>query len=80
MRTARNRTFYETENGTLGIGPPEVAIGDKVCYLIGYPGFFVLQRIEEHYILKGECCLAELNPGSSIELEELRSTQIFEIH
>jgi hypothetical protein len=78
----RGREFFETENGTLGLGPPGAMIGDRVCFLIGYPGFFVLQPIEDHYVLKGECSLAECIPGASRDLisERLGSLNTFEIH
>lgn len=50
----RNRVFFETQNGTIGIGPEDTIVGDAIFRPPGFCGFFVLRRIEEHYVFVGE--------------------------
>ena len=54
LAMVRNRVFFETENGTLGIGPEDVRVGDVVFNPPGYCGYFVLRPVEKHYVLVGE--------------------------
>ncbi|KAN0080474.1 Heterokaryon incompatibility protein (HET) domain containing protein [Elaphomyces granulatus] len=54
LAIVRNRIFFETQNGTLGIGPADVRVGDVVFYPPGYCGYFVLRPVEKHYVLVGE--------------------------
>jgi hypothetical protein len=76
---ARGRMFFRTEDGLMGIGPPGTKFGDEVCVLMGYPAPFILRKIENHYILLGECFVLNLMQGEHV-IEMLKSPQELEIH
>ena len=54
LAMVRNRVFFETQDGTLGIGPADVGVGDVVFHPPGYCGYFILRPVEKHYVLVGE--------------------------
>ena len=74
----RNRVFFETENGTVGIGPEETLVGDVIFRPPGYCGFFVLRQIENHYVLVGEGDTFRLQTDSKAEDDDgLRTVDIW---
>lgn len=50
----RQRTFFETQNGTLGIGPQGVEVGDVVFQTPAHPGYLLLRQVGKQYVLRGE--------------------------
>ncbi len=50
----QGRVLFETENGTVGVGPEETLVGDVVFQTPGFCGSFILRRVEDHYVLVGE--------------------------
>jgi hypothetical protein len=75
----QRRTFFQTEDGLMGIGPPGMKFGDEVCVLMGYPAPFILRKVENHYVLLGECFVLDLMRSEHV-IEMLKSPQEFEIH
>ena len=73
-----HRVLFETEGGRMGLGPPGVKIGDKICIFHGCKGAFCLEPDGAGHILKGECCLAgtqdfefaaALNSAENLDIE-----------
>jgi hypothetical protein len=75
----QRRTFFQTEDGLMGIGPPGTKLGDEVCVLMGYPAPFILRKVKNHYVLLGECFVLDLMRSGHVT-EMLKSPQEFEIH
>lgn len=50
----RGRVFFETRNGTLGLGPSNINVGDIVSQLQGYSSYLILRPIDAQFILIGE--------------------------
>ncbi|KAF2730109.1 hypothetical protein EJ04DRAFT_580098 [Polyplosphaeria fusca] len=51
------REVFRTTNGTLGVGPPGIEPGDKVCVLMGGKNPFLLRPCDDgkHYKAVGDC-------------------------
>lgn len=78
QRRVSHRLLFETEEGRLGLGPPDMQAGDKICILHGYPGPFCLVAEGTWFLARGECCLASvrlcdaadgLNMGPPVDIE-----------
>jgi hypothetical protein len=75
----RRRTLFQTKDGLMGIGPPGTKLGDEVCVFIGYPAPFILRKVENHYVLLGECFVLDLM-RSEYMTEKHKSPQELEVH
>jgi hypothetical protein len=75
----QRRTLFQTEDGLMGIGPPGTKLGDEVCVLMGYPAPFMLRKVENHYVLLGECFVLHLMRSEYVT-EIPKSPQELEIH
>jgi Heterokaryon incompatibility protein (HET) len=73
------RILFRTANGSMGLGPPEIAIEDQICYLVGHDFPFVLRKVLGYYVVVGECFVLDLDIPQVIE-DELLTLDEFEIH
>jgi hypothetical protein len=54
-QVSRNRVFFITEEGYMGMGPRNTKLGDFVCVLLGSRVPFILRAVDDHHVLVGEC-------------------------
>jgi hypothetical protein len=59
----RDRTFFITEAGRLGLGPVHMSPGDSIHLIHGLKAPFVLHRESEMHVLCGECYVYGLMDG-----------------
>ena len=82
LELAQYRRVFRTQNGYFGLGPPAMRSGDSVCVLFGFTTPFILRRVDDHYILIGECYVHGIMHGEV--LEQWRNGEFeemgFEIH
>jgi hypothetical protein len=69
VHTHRNRRFFTTEKGYIGLGPEASRVGDLVCVLLGGPLPYILRRSETSFKLIGESYVHGLMRGEAIHLE-----------
>ncbi|KAJ8106168.1 hypothetical protein OPT61_g9720 [Boeremia exigua] len=60
----RDRTFFVTEAGRLGLGPAHISPGDCIHLIHGLKTPFVLHRGLGTYALRGECYVHGLMDGN----------------
>ncbi|OTB18784.1 hypothetical protein K445DRAFT_364069 [Daldinia sp. EC12] len=65
--TLRFRRPFVTVKKDLGVGPYEVLPGDIICLFPGGTVPFVLRKIDQHYILVGECYCHNIMQGSAVK-------------
>ena len=89
----RERRFFVTEQGYIGIGPPECAIGDTLCLFPGSTVPFVLRRKRHeedskylfvgdayvHGVMYGEALKGKLKGNESPKLDESNIWNVFSI-
>ncbi|KAF2120521.1 heterokaryon incompatibility protein-domain-containing protein [Lophiotrema nucula] len=59
----RNRKLFLTKNGSLGLGPAALEIGDRVCVLLTATVPFVLRPYDGFYRLAGACYVRYIMAG-----------------
>lgn len=67
---SRGRRYFSTENGRLGVGPPEIKQGDRVCIFYGMGPVFILRPVKSEFkewYFVGDAFVHEL-----MELDEIR--------
>ncbi|XDG09318.1 hypothetical protein ABKA04_008933 [Annulohypoxylon sp. FPYF3050] len=79
---AASRTLFQTDQGYLGIGPPNLQSGDLVCMLDQCERPSLLRKNGSHLEHVGSCYVAELGGRKAYEKFENGEVQIeiFEIH
>jgi hypothetical protein len=72
--TRKSYRFFVTANGRMGMGPPDMEVGDPVCILFGGQTPYILrkrevvnQESEDGYRLIGECYLHGVMDGESMK-------------
>ncbi|KAL2070378.1 hypothetical protein VTL71DRAFT_13404 [Oculimacula yallundae] len=70
-----HRTVFISRQGYLGLGPPKIELGDKICVFLGFATPFIVRPREEGgYFLVGECHVYGLMDGEVLvggTLEEI---------
>lgn len=68
QQATRNRRFFITEEGRMGLGPRLIEPGDIVCVLLGSQVPFVLRRKVDGdgYVLVGECYCHGIMHGETV--------------
>jgi hypothetical protein len=77
------RRLFVTENGTLGLGPGALQVGDRCCVLFGGIVPFVLRlRNDGMYALVGECYIQNAMQGEVVQRwrDGIIDTDNFRIH
>lgn len=68
VRTCHSRQFLITEQGSLGLGPMTVEVGDLVCILLGSNLPFILRKQGNgEYHLVGESYARGLMDGEAMQ-------------
>ncbi|KAG4428043.1 hypothetical protein IFR05_016471 [Cadophora sp. M221] len=61
------RRVFATQLGYLGLGPPLIELGDRICVFLGFDTPFVVRpRDGEGYLLVGECYVYGLMNGEAL--------------
>ncbi|KAF5580683.1 heterokaryon incompatibility (het-6OR allele) [Fusarium pseudocircinatum] len=61
-----NRRFFRTENGYMGLGPPDIQTGDAICLLLGGSVAYALRRsAHETWTYVGECYVHGIMDGEA---------------
>jgi hypothetical protein len=63
-----SRRVFRTVKGYYGLGPPLIGSGDIICVLFGGKTPYCLRRIDNHYVLIGECYVFGLMNGEAIDM------------
>jgi hypothetical protein len=61
------RRVFVTSDGTIGLGPAALQPGDIVTVLFGGFTPFLLRRVDDHYVLIGECYVHGQMDGCAVE-------------
>ncbi|PMD41896.1 hypothetical protein L207DRAFT_565647 [Hyaloscypha variabilis F] len=70
------RSFFITETGYMGLGPPMMQAGDKICIIYGCHIPMVLREVGDSHLLVGECYVYGMMMGEMIaELEAGKRTE-----
>jgi hypothetical protein len=64
---SRNRRFFTTTMGYMGLGVNSALPGDLVCVLFGCSTPVLLRRVQEHYMFLGEAYLHGVMNGQAID-------------
>jgi hypothetical protein len=67
LRVCKNRRFFITKRGHLGIGPPTLKEGDVCCVLFGAKVPFILRRLDSQHLLVGECYIHGIMRGEVLK-------------
>jgi hypothetical protein len=75
------RVLFETKDGYLGLGHKMMRKGNCICVLFGSKIPFMMRKVDDHFILLGECFVLGLMDGEAIDsLEErLVESQEFQV-
>ena len=78
---AMKMVLFETKDGYFALGPKTMQNGDFICVLFGSKVPFVMRRVDDYFVLVGECFILGLMDGEAVGwLEEgLVGVQRFEI-
>jgi hypothetical protein len=68
--TVANRRFFATQQGFIGLGPPNTHPGDLACILLGGRFPFVLREAGRNFELIGESYVHGMMKGEAFELED----------
>lgn len=63
----RRKRFFRTAKGYMGLGPPSMVQGDKVCIIFGCKVPLLLREVDGAYLLVGECYVFGMMQGEMIE-------------
>ncbi|KAE9366265.1 HET-domain-containing protein [Stipitochalara longipes BDJ] len=61
------KQLFSTSSGLYGLGPQGLKEGDNVCVLFGSKAPLLLRKIEDHFILVGECFVLGMMNGEVAE-------------
>jgi len=79
-----SRRFFCTSRGYFGLGPKLLMEGDLCCVLFGAKVPFVLRKVDNYYILVGECYIHGIMRGEAIDMWRNGKLQVqvqeFELH
>ncbi|KAH7089903.1 heterokaryon incompatibility protein-domain-containing protein [Paraphoma chrysanthemicola] len=59
----RNKKLFRTVKGYIGLGPPGMVEGDKICIIFGCKVPLLLREVDGNYILVGECYVFGMMQG-----------------
>ncbi|KAH7370371.1 heterokaryon incompatibility protein-domain-containing protein [Rhexocercosporidium sp. MPI-PUGE-AT-0058] len=63
-----HRQLMISKKGYIGLGPVPAKKGDLICVLYGCSVPVLLRKVDEHYILVGECYVHGLMDGEALDL------------
>lgn len=66
LSSLRNKAFFETEDGYVGIGLECVQPGDQVYLLQQCDTLCILRRSDDHHVLVGTCFILGLNKSNDV--------------
>ena len=66
QQATRNRRFFITEEGQMGLGPRLTRPGDLVCVLLGSQVPFVLRQVGDCSVVVGECYCHGVMEGEAV--------------
>jgi hypothetical protein len=61
-----NKSYFATAKGYMGIGPQKTRRGDLICVFPGCQVPLLLRKVDEHYVLVGECFVLGLMEGEAV--------------
>ena len=62
-----HRSFFTTEKGYVGLGPPNTMIRDKVFVLLGCNVPVILRKAGEHWFFAGEAFVTAIMDGEIVQ-------------
>jgi hypothetical protein len=65
-RITQNRSFFVTSKGFLGLMTGSIELGDVVCVFLGLCVPMILRKVDQHYLVIGECFLLGLMDGEAV--------------
>lgn len=71
--------FFLTQHGYLGIGPPRMNAGDRICLLQGSTLPSLLRKVESHWAYVGTCYVQGLSQGEPLQMIDAKEVQMEEL-
>jgi len=59
-----------TDRGYMGFGPQGIESGDTICVFLECDVPLILRKVDEHYVLRGECFMLGLMDGEAIDASD----------
>jgi hypothetical protein len=78
QRCITDTVLFETKDGYLGLGPKMMRKGDLICVLLGSKVPFIMRKVDNHFILLGECFVLGLMDGEAIDWLEAERVKLQE--
>lgn len=66
--TMQNRVLFICSKGYLGMGPPGLLSSDMIYILLGCSVPMVLRKVDDHFLLVGECYVHSLMDGEAMDI------------
>lgn len=67
LHKTKNRKFFVTSRGYMGLGSPRVEVGDVICVFPGHNVPVTVRKINDHYTYQGECFVLGIMDGEVME-------------
>lgn len=94
MRASGRRQFFISTEGFIGLGPPDIEVGDKICVFAGGKMPFIVRDVEDeaqgggtpetgtHFCLLGDAYVHGLMYGQAVARVEqgVEELQVFNLH
>ncbi|EQB43487.1 hypothetical protein CGLO_17840 [Colletotrichum gloeosporioides Cg-14] len=94
MRASGRRQFFISTEGFIGLGPPDIEVGDKICVFAGGKMPFIVRDVEDetqgggtpetgtHFCLLGDAYVHGLMYGQAVTRVEqgVEDLQVFNLH
>jgi hypothetical protein len=77
---AKHRSFFFSSKGYMGLGPPDLQVGDKICVVLGCDKPIVIRPKGDNYLVVGKCLVYGLMNGEIIEEVEEGRMKVESLH
>lgn len=71
--------FFLTQNVYMGIGPPRMNAGDRICLLQGSTLPSLLRKVDSHWAYVGTCYVQGLSQGEPLQVINAKEVQMEEL-
>jgi hypothetical protein len=65
QKIAQSTFCFQTSEGDIGIGPPQVSVGDQICVLSQCSFPVILRPVDDRYLYVGPCFMVGLMEGEA---------------
>lgn len=79
-KASRERSFFVTAKGYMGLGPYGGQVGDKVCILLGSHLPLVIRSAGDHYLVVGGCYVYGMMNGEMVDEIKAERLKVETLH